>query len=107
MPSDERPRERLRLRGADALSNAELLAIILRTGGAGENVVAVGTRLLARFQGVAALARASSGELGAQKDVGEAKAAQVLAAIELGRRVVPAQPDQRAPIRSSDDVYDL
>ena len=107
MPSDERPRERLRLRGADALSNAELLAILLRTGGAGENVVALGTRLLARFEGIAAMGRASFGELCAQKDVGEAKAAQVLAAIELGRRVVSAQPDQRAPIRSSDDVYDL
>jgi DNA repair protein RadC len=62
MPSEERPRERLRQWGAAALSNAELLAIILRTGGAGENVVAQATRLLSRFNGLPGLARASVSE---------------------------------------------
>src|SRR3990172_7584203 len=107
MPSDERPRERLRLRGAGALSNAELLAILLRTGSAGENVVTLATRLLARFEGLTGLGRASLGELCAVKAVGEAKAAQVLAALELGKRIVSAQPDQRTTIRCAEDVFAL
>ncbi len=107
MPADERPRERLRLRGAGALTNAELLAILLRTGGAGENVLEMGTRVLSRFEGVGSLGRASLGELCSLRGIGEAKAAQVLAAVELGRRVVSAQPEQRPIIRSSDDVYAL
>jgi DNA repair protein RadC len=107
MPSDERPRERLQARGAETLSNPELLAILLRTGGTGENVVALATRLLAEFEGVAALGRVSFSELRALKGVGAAKAAQVLAAVELGRRVVSAEPERRASVRSSDDVYGL
>lgn len=107
MPSEERPRERLRRNGAGQLSNAELLAILLRTGSAGENVVALAQRLLARFEGVSGLGRVSFGELCAEKHVGEAKAAQVLAGIELGRRIVSAQPDQRTVIRSPEDVYAL
>jgi len=73
MPSAERPRERLRQWGVSALSNAELLAIILRTGGAGENVVAQATRLLSRFNGLPGLGRASMGELCAEHAVGEAQ----------------------------------
>lgn len=107
MPSEERPRERLRLRGASHLSSAELLAILLRTGSAGENVVALAQRLLTRFEGVAGLGRASFGELCGEKHVGDAKAAQVLAAIELGKRIVSAQPDQRTAIRSPEDVFAL
>src|SRR3989304_4520896 len=63
LPVSERPRERLRQWGASALSNAELLAIILRTGAAGENVVAQATRLLSRFHGLPRPARAPVGEL--------------------------------------------
>jgi DNA repair protein RadC len=107
MPSEERPRERLRLNGAGHLSSAELLAILLRTGSAGENVVALAQRLLTRFEGLAGLGRVSFGELCREKHVGEAKAAQVLAAIELGKRIVSAQPDQRTTIRSPEDVYAL
>lgn len=107
MPLDERPRERLRLRGASSLSNAELLAILLRTGAQGENVLSLATRLLARFDGVVGLARASFGELCAEHAVGEAKAAQVKAALELGRRLVSTQPEERATVRSPQDVYNL
>ncbi len=107
MPADERPRERLRLRGAGALSNAELLAILLRTGSAGENVVALATRLLARFGGLTGLGRATPGELCAVRAVGEAKAAQLIAAAELGRRIISAQPGQRSAIRSPEDVFAL
>jgi DNA repair protein RadC len=107
MPTAERPRERLRQRGAAALSNAELLAIILRTGATGENVVAQATRLLARFDGLPGLARASVGELCAEHSVGEAKAAQVLAALELGRRLLAQSPDERPAIASPQDIANL
>ncbi len=107
MPSDERPRERLRLRGASSLSNAELLAILLRTGSTGENVLALATRILARFEGLPGLARASFGELCAEHAVGEAKAAQILAALELGKRLVSTQPNERATVRSPQDVNNL
>jgi DNA repair protein RadC len=107
MPVAERPRERLRQGGAAALSNAELLAIILRTGATGENVLAQATRILARFGGLSGLGRASVGELCAEHAVGEAKAAQVLAALELGRRLLATQPEERPVIRSPQDVANL
>jgi DNA repair protein RadC len=106
MPSDERPRERLRSRGPDALSNAELLAILLRTGSRGENVVALATRLLSKFEGVNALARTSFAELCAEKHIGPAKAAQVIAALALGQRIMSAIP-QRSSVRSPEDVFAL
>jgi DNA repair protein RadC len=104
MPYEERPRERLRAVGAGPLTNAELLAILLRTGGNGENVVRLGERLIARFGGIGGLARASSAQLCDVKGIGEAKAAQVLAGIELGRRIVSAAPEERTVVRCSDDV---
>ncbi len=107
MPSSERPRERLRRMGAGTLSNAELLAIVLRTGAAGENVVAQATRLLSRFNGLPGLARASVGELCAEHAVGEAKAAQVLAALELGRRLLATHPEERPVVRSPEDIANL
>lgn len=106
MPSDERPRERMRLRGPGALTNPELLAILLRTGSKGENVVSLASRLLAEFKGLESLARVSFSELCARKHVGPAKAAQVLAALELGTRIVSARPERKA-IRCPEDVYAL
>jgi DNA repair protein RadC len=107
LPADERPRERLRLYGASALSNAELLAILLRVGSNGENVLSLAQRLLTRFDGLAGLGQASFSELCTEKAVKAAKAAQLLAAIELGKRIISAQPDQRAVVRSPQDVYAL
>jgi len=106
MPSDERPRERLQQRGPDALSNAELLAILLRTGSKGENVVALATRLLSKFDGVNALGRLSFVELCGEKHVGPAKAAQVIAALALGQRIMAARPDGGV-VRSPEDIYAL
>lgn len=105
MPVDERPRERLRMRGAEALSNAELIAILLRTGVTGENVVSVAQRLIARFEGLGGLSKASYGELAAERAMGGAKAAQLLAAIELGKRIVHASPEQRRVVKVPEDVY--
>ncbi len=105
MPADERPRERLRMRGPEALTNAELVAILLRTGMSGENVVSVSQRLIARFEGLAGLGRASYGELAKERAMGGAKAAQLLAAIELGKRIVHASPEQRRVVKTPEDVY--
>ncbi|MDA8216435.1 MAG: RadC family protein [Chloroflexota bacterium] len=107
LPMSERPRERLLAQGPDRLANHELLAILLRTGLQNENAVAVAQRLLARFDGLAGLARASQGELCAERGLGEAKAAQLLAAIELGRRLASAQPEERVQVRSPADVANL
>ncbi|HMN31302.1 MAG TPA: hypothetical protein PKE45_24335, partial [Caldilineaceae bacterium] len=88
LPNDLRPRERLVYAGPSALSTAELLAIILRVGGRGENVIRMAERLLSQFGGVAGLAQASFDELCAAHGVGEAKAAQIKAALELGKRML-------------------
>lgn len=107
LPLRERPRERLRESGPASLSTSELLAIVLRTGTASENVLALAARVLVRFGGLVGLARASFGELCAERGVGEAKAAQLKAALELGRRLASSQPEDRAVVRSPQDVADL
>jgi DNA repair protein RadC len=90
MPKGERPRERLRRMGAKAMSNAELMAITLRTGVGGESVLRLAERLLAHFGGLPGLARASLSELRTVKGIGPAKAVQIKAALELGRRLLAA-----------------
>ena len=82
---EERPRERLLARGAAALSDAELLAVLLRTGVRGKSAVELGRELLARFQGVAGLFAA---DLSGIKGLGPAKRAQFAAAVELARRSI-------------------
>lgn len=103
----ERPRERLVRLGAQALNQAELLAILLRVGVPGESAVQVGQRLLREFGGLAGLHRASIDELRAQHGLGIAKAAQIKAAIELGRRLSVAAPEERPVVNSPDDVAAL
>ena len=107
LPTTDRPRERLRDFGPTALSNQELLAILLRTGAKRENAVAVASRLLSRFDGLVGLARSSFAELCNERGLGEAKAAQVQAALELGKRLVATQPQERPIIRYAEDVSNL
>ena len=107
MPKGERPRERLRDLGPGALSTSELTAILLRTGMKGQNVLSLSSALLSRHDGIGGLARASYGELSAVKGMGDAKACQLLAAFELGRRLVSLHPEDRAVIRSPQDVFNL
>lgn len=107
LPVEERPRERLRDYGPAALSNGELLAILLRTGSARENVLAQAGRLLATWNGLAGLARVSFAELCAEHGIGEAKACQIKAALELGRRLAAALPEERPVITRPDDVAGL
>lgn len=107
IPATERPRERLRDFGAGALSTAELLAIILRTGIKGENVLSVATRLLAQYGGLSGLARANLPELQEARGLGLAKACDLKAALELGRRLAAEHPDDRASVASPQDVLNL
>ena len=107
LPTGERPRERLRGHGASHLSNAELIAILLRTGVKGESVLNLSIRLLSVFGGLAGMARVSYRELCSLSGVSDAKACQVLAALELGRRLVSLHPEGRASIKSPQDVYNL
>jgi DNA repair protein RadC len=107
LPSSERPRERLLYYGANALSTAELLAIVLRIGTPDENAVQMGQRLLATFHGLGGLVRASNSELMGEKGLGPAKVAQVKAAMELGRRLLIESPDERPQIRSPADAANL
>jgi DNA repair protein RadC len=103
----ERPRERLAALGPQALSNAELIAILLRVGVPGENAVQVGQRLLQKFGGIRGLHRAPFNELCQQHGIAEAKAAQIKAAIELGRRLTLEAPDERPVINSPADAAAL
>ncbi len=103
----ERPRERLAQLGAQSLSQAELLAILLRVGVPGENAVQVGQRLLSDLGGLAGIHRASYEDVCAQHGIGPAKAAQIKAAIELGRRLAVAAPEERPTVHSPEDAAAL
>lgn len=85
-PENERPRERLLSRGAHALTDAELLAILLRVGVQGKSAVELGRELLERFGSVQGLMTAPLSAWDGIKGLGNAKLAQLLAALELGRR---------------------
>ena len=104
---DERPRERLLEHGAETLSDAELLAIILRSGLAGENVVDMARGLIDTFGGMDGLLRAGPKALQRAKGLGPAKAAQVAAAIELGKRAQALSPAERPDLRTPERVYAL
>lgn len=105
-PSD-RPRERLQTRGAGSLSDAELLAIILRTGSASESALALATRLLSQFKGLGGLVNASFGELCDVRGVGEAKACQIQAALQLGKNLGSLKLPERDVVKCPDDVFQL
>ena len=104
MPPEERPRERMARAGAQALSSTELLAIILRVGVGGENVLSMAQRILANFGGLGGLSRADFSQLTAERGLGPAKASQILAALELGRRLMAESPEERWQIRAPSDA---
>jgi DNA repair protein RadC len=102
-PEAERPRERLISDGPESLANHELLAILLRTGTKDESVLQLANRLLNHFEGLRLLKDATIEEMTSIKGIGTAKAVQILAAIELGRRISRLQYDERYVIRSPED----
>ncbi len=101
---DERPRERLLAHGADSLSDAELLAIFLRTGTTGMPVMTMARALIARFGSLRGLMTASRSQFCDTKGLGTAKYAQVQAAMEMARRVMDEPLRQGDPLRSPDDT---
>lgn len=103
----ERPREKLAQHGAGRLSNAELLAILIRTGLPGENAIEIGQRLLNEFRGLAGIQRASFNEVCDQPGIGPAKAAQIIAAIELGRRLSAESFSEPPKISNPSDAAEL
>jgi DNA repair protein RadC len=107
LAESERPRERLARLGAQALSDAELLAILLRVGVPGENAVEVGNRLLKELGGLPGLHRAAYEQVLAEHGIGPAKAAQIKAAIELGRRLAVSTPEDRPTVHSPSDAANL
>ena len=107
LPTDERPRERLINFGADALSTAELLAILLRTGTEQRSAIGLADYLLSLNAGIRGIAGMTIEEMSQIHGIGPAKAAQIKAAIEFGRRLVAASPEERTKIRTPRDVYNL
>ena len=105
--ASERPRERLKNQGPQALTNAELIAILLRVGIKGENVIALSQRLLGQYKTLGGLLRASVSELAGMRGVGEAKATQIKAALELARRLMVESPDERPIVKSPADAANL
>lgn len=110
LPEGERPRERLLKYGAENLTDAELLAIIIRTGSRSETAVNLSQRLLLGEKGVNGLrflVEASIEELGKIKGIGIAKAAQIKAAIEIGKRLASLNQSERPVIKYPGDVRNL
>src|SRR5438128_5302440 len=87
LPEEDRPREKLLKRGADALTNRELIAILLRTGVRGKNAVEVGGEILEKYKTLSGLTRTSASELRKIRGIGPAKAVQLAAAFKLGERM--------------------
>ena len=103
----ELPRERVRKLGVGALKNEELIAIILRTGSHGENVLHLAERLLREKGGLAGLARLPFSELMGVKGLGVSKTTELQAVFELGRRLLIASPEERPTIKSPADAANL
>jgi DNA repair protein RadC len=107
IPLEERPRERMLQYGAEALSHAELLAILLRTGTVSESAVRLAGRILSESGGLRSLVDMSKDQLTQIKGIGDAKALQIIAGIELGRRLAKSTHSERVTIRSPKDIADL
>jgi DNA repair protein RadC len=105
-PEDERPRERLTKLGAEALSDAQLLAIVLSTGDAasGQSAVDLALHLVQTFGGLRALDAASIAELCQMKGIGPAKATTIKAALELGKRLSGELPQRKFKVTAPQDL---
>jgi DNA repair protein RadC len=106
-PVSERPRERLAALGADALSHAELIAILLRTGLKGANAVEIGRQLLQKFGSLQSLARASVADLQKVRGVGRDKAVTLMAAFALARQMAGELQDESPVLDHPENVAAL
>jgi DNA repair protein RadC len=108
LAEEDRPREKLIQRGASELSESELLAILIGSGIRGQSALDVARSLLERYQHkLTLLSRASVKEISSIKGLGPARAINIVAALELGKRRLSADALERPAIKSSSDAYDL
>lgn len=107
MPMEDRPREKLKAFGASVLSSAELLAIVLRTGNREETAVTLAQRILNNFGGLRELQACSVEELSSVKGIGLAKAAQIIASLELANRLAKSRTATRPIIHTPEDAAKL
>ena len=105
LPTEDRPRERLQSMGPGALSDTELLTILVGTGNAGISAASVATQLLSSFGSLGALAEAMPTELQDAPGIGNARACALQAAFELGRRVSGSRPRRGQPLGRASDVW--
>lgn len=107
VPESERPRERMMHYGAQNLSNLELIALLLRTGSKKESVMMLAQRVLAFSNGVRGITQLTYHELATIHGIGPAKAIQVLAGVELGRRIARSIPQEKYQILNPEDAVQL
>lgn len=107
LPEDERPREKLLAKGPGAMSNAELVAILLRTGTSRDSAVRLAEQLLVKHGGLAGLASVGPQGVKRTRGIGAAKAVTLLAAVEMGKRIAALAPGERPIIRSPQDAAEL
>lgn len=107
IPAEDRPRERMAAYGAASVSNSELLAILLRTGSRNEPATALAARILKECGGIRGLVDTSVDQLREMRGIGTAKALQIHAALELGRRLAKTTLQETPVIRSPQDVSRL
>lgn len=106
LPEDARPREKLLARGPGALSDAELLALLLRTGLPGKNALQMGQELLEKFGGVSGLLHRGAEDLKSVKGLGPAKRAEIVAVLELARRALSEQLKEKTLFATPQAVRD-
>ncbi|MDF2531413.1 MAG: repair protein RadC [Clostridia bacterium] len=107
LPENERPREKLTKYGAEVLSNAELLAILLRTGTKNESAIDIAYKLLKQQDGIGFILESKAEELSCIHGIGPAKAAQLKAAVELGKRLATQTYKKEVFIRCSRDAANV
>lgn len=108
LPIDERPQEKLVIYGTSALSNAELLAVIIRTGTSNKSAVALANEVLTfKENGIRFLAECLPEELAEIQGIGQAKACQIVAAIELGKRIATKPKQMRINVNNPEVIADL
>ncbi len=104
LPASERPRERMLVHGAGSLSNADLIAILLRTGTASENVLQIAEQILLTCGGLAGLTRATQHDLLQISGLGPTKVTQLMAIIELAKRIMTLPVNERVTIDKAEDA---
>lgn len=108
MPLNERPREKLYKYGSKSLSNAELIAVIIRTGSRNETAIQISQNLISMDKkGIGFLSDASFEELTSVKGIGKCKAAQIISAIELGKRIAAQGGEDKIKVTSPTDIVNL